>query len=227
MTECYSCGEEYDRLSLHWLRGSCDYPELSDKQYEFVKGLVMGDGYVKRRDGSPCQVRAEMNNEEFLSFTYKFLQPLSASISLHRTAKENAERNGRDSYSRYNNSFLYISRTAPTFNEFGSWYLEGGKRWPEDLSLTPTSLSVLYVCDGSLSGKTPTISCVKEKDREDFVTSLFENMGIEASMSGHHIRLSSEEFFETVGGPLPGFERKWIEGFKQEESVVGGTNGRL
>lgn len=221
--ECYSCGEDYKRLSLHWRRGSCDYPTLTDHQRELVKGLVMGDGYVKRRENSPCQVRAEMTNRTFLEAFHDALQPLSASVKDYRTAKENAERNGCDTSYGYSDSYHYISRTAPTFNEFGEWYSGGKKVWPEDLELTPASLAILYVCDGTLDGRTPSISCVKEMERPEYVESLFENLGIEASMTGHHVRLDPQQFFETVGGPVAGFEEKWNESFMTDEAVLENT----
>jgi hypothetical protein len=225
-TICHDCGEEYKRVGLHWRKGDCEYPKMSEYQYELIKGLVMGDGYVKRRENSPAQVRAEMTNPKFLSWLYREMGELSASVYNYRTAEENAMRNGDDSPYGYNDSYHYITRTAPCFNSFAEWY-DNDKTWPTELELTPTSLSILYVCDGTLSGKTPSISCVKEQYRPEYVKSLFESMGIGASMRGHHIRLEKDSFFETVGGPIEGFEYKWIESFMNEDPIVEDENDRV
>jgi len=225
--ECYQCGDDYTRLSLHWRRGDCDYPQITDKQREIAKGMVMGDAWVKHRENSPAQIRAEMNNKQFLEYLYEQMKPLSASVKMCRTAQENAERNGEKSSYGYNDSYLFTSRTAPAFNEFEEWYSSGKKVWPENLNLTPISLSVLYVCDGTLDGLTPTISCVKEQHRKEYVLSLFQSLGINASMKGHHIRLDTEQFFTVVGGPIKGFEHKWPESFKSKSSVLEDTDGRI
>ena len=227
MNKCPDCGEEYTRVAMHWRKGSCSYPELNDFQTEIVKGLVMGDGYVKRRDNSPDQVRAEMTNQVFLQQVYEWLEPLSASVREYRSAEENAGRNNADSAENYQDSYHYNSCTAPTFNQFGEWYSTGEKVWPDDIELTPVSLAILYVCDGTLSSNKPSMSIVKENHRKEYVKSLFQRLDIPVSNSMHHYTLGREEFFNTVGGPIKGFEYKWPDKFINEPSVVEVEYGKL
>ena len=82
-------------------------------------------------------------------------------------------------------------------------------------------MKIWYVCDGYLNTANPKprvrISSVNESDRIDEIAEwITEETGIEVNTSKNRERIlfntrRTQEFFEYVGEPLPGFEYKWPE----------------
>lgn len=70
MSECPICEEEYERVSLHWSRGKCGYPDIPENTLEIIKGLLMSDGWIQRDGGEP-NFRIEMTNKAFLDWLDK------------------------------------------------------------------------------------------------------------------------------------------------------------
>ena len=61
--KCYSCGNKYGQIALHWNGEKCDWPEFSDKQIELMKGLLLGDADIKEgTNGSIFRFRMTNKN---------------------------------------------------------------------------------------------------------------------------------------------------------------------
>lgn len=219
---CHNCGNEYSNLSMHWHQSSsCDFPELTPNQREIVTGVLMGDGTVSRPGANPL-LSVVMVTEDYLNYLDnklgKYGKGVVKKMTAEQSAKKNRDRGFRPDAKAENYSSVYRldSRTSPEFEEFIHWYDSGKKVFPEDIELTPTTLKHWYVCDGTYSthggANRIEIAATNEIERFDNIVSSFNDIGFEAKTTGKAIYFSnskSQDVFDYMGEPLPGFEYKW------------------
>lgn len=197
-TECSDCGGLFTHLGKHTSQSECSLPELSKRQKEIVVGVLMGDGTISEKSNS-CEFAVGMVTEEFIEWLQLELQPFSSKISVRET--ENRD--------------LYRLTTTPHkyFEELRDWYESGEKRYPNDLSLTPLILKTWYVTDGTISNGYPRIAASNESDRPEYLCSLFNDLPFDVKFDGEKdIQVDAndtEDFFNYIGSPPPGFEYKW------------------
>jgi len=221
---CPQCDEKFEKLGVHWARGSCDYPTPDSQIDEILTGLFMGDGSLAAHDSENPYMRWNNTNKEFLDHVDSLMDWLTTGVRLKKTAETSAEqtieRNHTDwDYDPDNFEAIYGTRTRrlPYFRKFKEWYEDSQKRYPSDLELTPTVAKYWYVSDGTLnwmrqSSVRVVFACQNESDRPEYITSLFNSVGFDVKQNKHMYYLSvedSEQFLEWVGEPVPGFEYKW------------------
>lgn len=218
--ECPECGNQYKGIGVHWSRGSCDYPEFSDRQLELLKGLCLGDGYIDDRDGQKSCFRVGSVNPSFLSWLDDQFGILSSGVRLaadKETRKANFQGNPQWEDCNFKDVYRLRLWTHPTFDELRKkWYPDGNIRFPSDLELTPESLRMWYCSDGGLGWTDetayPVISCVNEQYRSGFIMDRFDEIGFNITYSSDSIRIKTgdtEDFFEYIGNPISGMEYKW------------------
>jgi len=202
-TECKDCGGLYNHLGNHIEASSCIYPEFSDEEREILTGILLGDGSISE------------NNQFFVSISgdsgEKFIPWLSEKISYPSTisVEKLPDENHSDVHTLRFSSHKF-------FKTLGSWYECGSKSYPENLYLHPETLRMWYVTDGSLNGSA-LITCWNESHRSDWLLSLFEEIGLDATLqesnNNIYIKKSSyHEFFDYMGEAPPGFKYKWPHG---------------
>lgn len=213
MTECYSCGGEYQNVAGHWARTDCSYPEPTERQSEIITGLMMGDASINNSGKGNPYLQIEMINEEFLNWVHDELGTLSSSVRLVCTGEEQAERTG---FNECNDVYKLVSRRNPNLSKWADWYETGEKIFPE-IEPTPTVFGIWYSCDGWIARKegsmSPTveISSVNERHRKDEILEMFKDLGFSCSWIRNRVHLhvdSSKDFWEWAEQP-PGFEHKW------------------
>ena len=185
---CPVCREEFINMGRHWMSTRCEYPELSERQKEMLKGILMSDGSMQF---------GENNNLKLTLTEYEFLEWFSDELNcicpnryptVHRTSEE-AKKNAVDYFgeeevdmdSEYKEQYLLLTKSHLFLNEFDNWY-NPQKRYPlDELELTPTMAKMWYCGDGCLathhSGERAGISCKNEKDRIDDVADLIRDKG--------------------------------------------------
>jgi len=219
---CPNCGSEYKNLSMHWYNSnSCKYPKLSNKQKEIITGVLMGDGTIANSGGNP-RIDIVMINKNYLKYINKKLGVYGKGVYLKESAKKSAKLNKNRGFRKnaqeedYSDVYRLASRSSPVFNRFEKWYDTGSKKFPKDISLTPTILKNWFVCDGTYSThggcNRIEITATNEINRFDNIVSMFKDIGFDARTSGNTIYFSNSEsqnVFNYMGNPLPGFERKW------------------
>lgn len=229
MEKCTYCGEEYSRLGQHWAYNPEHRPSLTIEQRETAKGLILGDGNVNHGANNSC-IRANMINREFLDHLDQVFGVLSLGTDLLRTAEEEAARNRDRGFSEhadpdnYSDIYHWESRRHPEFDVFSEWYSSGKKEFPDDLELSPTSLSIWYSCDGCLTTDAGEGSCMialnNESGNKDKILSIFEKSPVpspdrwyegETNTQIHWNVDSGLKMFSVMGDPVPGFEYKWTD----------------
>lgn len=219
---CPDCGGEYQRVGVHWAKGACERPDLTESQQELAKGLLMGDGTIDDEPNN-CRLTVANTNLEFLNWVDDQFGVLSNGVRLHKTGEQasaDALQYGfsfEDDERKYCTLFTLRFRAHPFFTKMrDQWYTDEGKRFPQSLRLTPESTRMWYVGDGSVHWthqmySSIVIKCENESDRPEFLKSLMEDAGFTPTYSqGLRIPTSeTEEFLGWIGGPPPGFEYKY------------------
>lgn len=210
MTLCPECDEDYTNLGMHWHHAPDHRPEISDKQHEIITGVLMSDGSLERSSKNPT-LSFGMTCEEYLQYLDMSFGVLSTGVTEREMDDDNWE-------------ILYwlSTRRHPDLSRYEEWYESGKKVWPSDIELTPTVLKHLYAGDGSWSNKNGSnhirIAMLNEVDNREKVDRMFERVGLPApmnySISDTHCTAiwsveQSQELWDYMGEPLPGFEYKW------------------
>lgn len=207
---CDSCGSEYVQIQKHWQMSSCTEPTPTDRELEVVRGLVMSDGHIGNRVGTP-RLDVQMTNPDVL-------EELRESIPTFKPYfwKESKETSsGNDVY-----RLLTVSHSS--LSEFSDWYDNGDKIYPDNMTPTPEMMKWWYVGDGSMiwnekaSNGYVQISCCNESNNPEKLSDLFDKIGLSPTIyNGGEIALSVNEtkkFLEYIGEPVRGMEYKWEGG---------------
>lgn len=213
MTECPFCGDKFEKIGSHWsMSSTCSYPEISSKLMDIVKGCLMGDGCVHKRDG---YLVLEMSNKDYLYYLDDQFGYIGRGVRETRSSDYQKDRRGFE-----NPKALYewSTRPHPTIKQLRSRWYRKEKVWPDDINLSPTILKHWYVGDGTFDSKGRIrISSIKESDL-DKVSKYFVSSGLpEPKRSSHQFYWSvsnTELLFDYIGEPLPGFEYKWPDRYK-------------
>jgi len=236
MVKCPECGEEYKSLGNHWSWNLSHRPELTQKQLEVTKGLLMGDGSINN-SGKNYRLETIMVSQNYLKYLDNVFGCLGTGVSLYKTAAKNAKENRNSGFSssakeqNYSDLYQWRTRKHPRFNQFYDWYSSGEKVWPKDIELTQTVLKHWYVGDGDYdnSGKNDYMRITMSNETENIgkVSQYFTNAGL-PKPSNYSIRENdytgycrakwtvedSYELWDYMGEPLPDFEYKWPEEYR-------------
>jgi hypothetical protein len=233
MVACPECSDDFHSLSQHWAMSDCGYPRFTEKQWNVVVGLMMGDGSLNYGKKNPI-LQIQCTNKEYLEYLDELFACLGNGVKLVKTSEESATaaidgglRPHADA-GNYADVYGWYSRTHPCLNEL-DWYGEHGKVWPEDIELAPETLKHWYCGDGTWNNNGDCnhiqIAMSNEIEHTEKVTSLFEKADLPSPYtystytrdSGKvdclaQFRVSdSKELWEYMGPPSPGFEYKWPE----------------
>lgn len=222
MATCPNCGDNFDRLGLHWWHGTCPYPELSEQQRQMLVGLLMGDGSIPDRTDNEI-FHLPMINRRFLRWFDEKMGVMTTGVSLKKTAAQLAAHNRESGFSpnaaveNYHDMYTVWTRTHPYITELREWYATGEKRFPTDIELSSTVAKFWYACDGYLDfgrwGRPRAgIKARNEQNRSAALESLFEEAPVTPSYRRHELRFScddTERLIDWLGAPPPGFSYKW------------------
>ena len=160
MTEaCPDCGDSFEKVGLHWSRGSCNYPTPDGGVDDILTGLYMGDGSLAAHDSKNPYMRWNNTNKRFLEYVDSRLRWLSTGVRLRKSAEESAQqRLDRDQEGwtvdpeNFNPIYATRTRRLPYFRKFKRWTETSQKRYPDDLDLTPTVASIDTLVMGQSTG---------------------------------------------------------------------------
>lgn len=219
--DCPVCGKHYEKLGSHW-RKECEYPEISKKKIEILKGCLMGDANFLGND----RIRITSITKNFLEYLEKELEWLVTETKIQSTAQESYENAslsfGKENTTKvenYSDVFILSTRKHPKIGSMKNrWYKDSRKTFPKELELSKTSTKFWYVCDGGLNFSsnrvTPTaqIGVSNEKHRKEYLLSLFKEKGFSPTVSDfvlHFPSKETEKLLDWFGKPVPGFEYKF------------------
>jgi len=230
---CHGCGNDYERIAQHWALSDCNQKRFDEYQHEVLTGLLMGDGGMSWSDDRNApQMHIEVAEKDYVKYLSSDVFPtLSGDVYDGMTAEGHAysqrEHGNQNAKAEdYSDTFRLCIMTHSGLTRYIDWYDDSGKRFPEGLKLTPTTLKHWYCCDGHLQqGVEVEMPCANECENRDKIVSMFEWAGFEDfswdryeslgdRKDAARIRLRKDGvkwFFRYIGDPLPGFEYKWPE----------------
>jgi hypothetical protein len=204
-TECISCGKYYKDIGNHYYYEPDHRPEISNRQHEIIAGTVMGDGCIAHHETTP-RLKVSMINQKYINHLSTELSSIFSSTY-------------KDEKSEYENTQTQYSLTTithPGLEKYSDWYISGEKVFPNDVTITPLLLKHWYVQDGGIYDKKryPQIRSWNERENTEKVIKYFDDTPLNASFSSGTIRFPNckDLFFDYIGEPVPGFERKWPNG---------------
>lgn len=223
--QCPTCNEWYTHIANHWghHNSTCTYPNIGQKQWDMIHGLMMGDGSIDQRDRKNPSFQISNTNTTFLQYLADEFGYLTNSLSVQRTAKEVATHHRESGFrthatakNRYDQYLLRL-KAHPQFNSLRTW-VSDGKTVFQDITVSPAILRMWYASDGSLvfpdTKSVIEFTSKNESDRPETIHRYFEQIDIECSHTDNykfqipHSQL--DDFFDYIGhDPVPGFEYKW------------------
>lgn len=232
MRECPSCGKEYESIGKHWRWKSEHRPSISERQHDIIKGLMLGDGTLHKKDDPNPYFLCVMTNKEYLEYLKDEFGSLGKDVFIKHTAAESAS-NMRENGLRpdakaenYKDVYKWATRSHNELHRYKDWYMDGEVAAPKFLDINPTILKHWYVSDGHLNTykNSPRISIAltSQRHRKDIINSYFEKADLpmprwseRSNDSNKRTEISwckeeSLELLEYMGSAPPGFERKWV-----------------
>jgi hypothetical protein len=223
--QCPTCNEWFSKIGMHWSKGSCPYPPISEHNMELLKGMMLGDGTLSTTNSNP-RVAVQMNNLTFLKALSEHLGWLGGKVYKNKTATEQARDINKiidSSHTAEDAHDYYVCniKSHPQLTRFEEWYETGEIRFPCNLTVSPIALLMWYISDGGLNhdrrseNSRPYVrfDSQNESERPDTIVGALEEHGFTVGQSGKEFRLSvedSEDFFDLIGHePVLGFEYKW------------------
>lgn len=214
-TTCPTCEKVYKQIGNHWQFNEDHVPDLTDRQHSILRGLVLGDGYISHRDRNAA-LWVSSTNRDFLVWIQQQFPVLSNHIRVEKTVEQLHEQNTRSEYvdtprddAEYNTLYQITTTTHPEIAAY-----DNDEKSVTELS--PVGLKVYYVSDGVLAqagtSHRPQFRVTDDKRRE-YIATLIRDCGftVTASTGCIYIKQSqTEQFFEYIGDPISGFERKWL-----------------
>lgn len=182
----------------------------------------MGDACVNDNGGNPC-LKVSVTQKDYLEHLHQIYGAMSRGVEFDRSAEELAEQNSERGFSttvnvdNYNDVYMWHTVNHPELDEFREWYSDNGKKFPQSLELTPTAVKHWFACDGTLSHgryiQIYTANGQKDMLADKFSSSFGINPNTKAEYYLYFTKEQTEQIFDIIGSPLPGFEYKWPDGY--------------
>lgn len=115
---------------------------LSEFQQQLILGCVLGDGYMRKKTHAHLQITHSFKQRNYVDWKYQILKNL---VTTPPTVyKGNGNRVG----------YRFFTKSLPEITRFYDvFYKKGTKVIPSGISLSPVTLAVWYMDDGSKSYK--------------------------------------------------------------------------
>lgn len=154
---------------------------LSDMQQQIILGCLLGDGYMRRKTNAHLQITHSVKQKAYVDWKYQILKNLV--LSPPKQYKGNVGRIG----------YRFFTRSLPELTPFHKlFYKEGLKIVPKGMVLSPLTLAVWYMDDGSKSGGSCYLNTqhFNNESQNNLIESL-NNIGIKATLNKdkHYLRI--------------------------------------
>ena len=114
---------------------------LSQTQYSVIIGSLLGDGYVRKvpgRQNAFLEINHSIKQKDYVDWKYEILKNITVSEPKERIIDER-----RTAYRFYTKQLSEFTQLQKMF------YINGIKSIPNDMNISPLSLAVWFMDDGS------------------------------------------------------------------------------
>lgn len=145
-------------ISLRQRALDWDSSFMTESMKEFLDGLLLGDGNLnKQKHTQHAHLRIGQKYKECADFFVKPFDVYEPSYSIQKRNNIQLNKfNGTDKPFKIYISHYYWTKSHPDFTaQYYRWYIEGSewgskKHVPEDVKITPSSVLIWYLGDGTL-----------------------------------------------------------------------------
>jgi len=231
--QCPDCGGWFEILGRHWGLSTCDYSPISNKKYNMIAGLMIGDGSITRSQNTNS-MSVTNTNLSFLHYLHDVFGWLSSTVCEERTAKQAAEMfNMSDgvghtydlSAKQCSDIYSLKLKSHPVFDHFACLDKKDLFQFNK-FPFTPHLLRMWYVSDGNINKSDMTIHFTSHTDSNGVssVINNFSKIGLDVNYySGGDdfaIHADRDKFFDYIGhDPVPGFGYKWADTREEYERL--------
>lgn len=208
MVSCPSCEKEYKQLSEHWRQSGCNYPEITERQWRILEGMMLGDARLVSKKNRIPYLELSNTKKEFLEWFDAEMGCMSTGVREH----------GKPLEDHHKQAYVCSTRTHPSFSYFNSWYKSGEKK-PPYVELDRLKMMCWYCSDGCVNTSekrrpTARLSSRKPDVVKQRMKKMIEDIGFNPTWSYSHLVFTADEterLFDWLGEPLPGFRYKFPE----------------
>lgn len=159
-------------------------------QQQLILGSILGDGYMRKKVNAHLQITHSIKQKEYVDWKYGILKNIV--ITPPKSYRGNAGRIG----------YRFFTRSLPEITTFyNKFYHNRRKIIPKELKLSPLSLAVWYMDDGSRNGHSGYLNCQQfdSESQMNLLTSL-ERFGIKATL--HKDKIYKRIYISAKSMPL-------------------------
>lgn len=147
---------------------------LTEDQKSIIIGCLLGDGYMRKKINAHLEINHSYGQRIYVDWKYRKLRNLIITPPIKRRSKGKRI------------AYRFCTRSIPELTEFyGRFYRNGAKIIPKDLNLTPLTLTVWFMDDGSKSYKTVYLNTQQfdASSQQKLIDILQKQLNIEATLN--------------------------------------------
>jgi len=111
---------------------------LTEEQNQILIGLLLGDGAMRKKTHALLEINHSYKQREYVDWLYKIFQDFIETPPKKRKTNGNRV------------AYRFTTKSLPVFTQFyNQFFINGHKVIPNNLVLSPLSLAVWYMDDGS------------------------------------------------------------------------------
>ncbi len=160
---------------------------LSKVQEQIVLGSILGDGYLRKKLNAHLEITHSIKQKEYVDWQYQILKDI-----VNTPPKAYEGNNGKVGYRFYTKS---IPELTILYSKF---YKNGKKIIPKGINLSPLSLAVWYMDDGSKSRNAGYLNCQQfDSISQSNLLKILEDFGIKAKL--HKDKIYKRIYISSLG----------------------------
>jgi len=146
---------------------------LSEDQKSLIEGCLLGDGYMRCKTNAHLQITHSISQKDYVD--WKYHQLTNFVLTPPKSYKGNGRRIG----------YRFFTRSLPPFTRFYKRFYKARKKFiPKDVRITPLTLTVWYMDDGSKSRRSSYLNTqyFSLSDQRYLASVLYETFGLQTCL---------------------------------------------
>lgn len=211
--ECPNCDTHYSQISNHWNR--CGESELSDKQKNILRGMLLSDGTVNERGA----FTSYSTNKKFIQWLSDELNFMAYPPVLNDGGDDRHERNIKSEFdverdANYKDMYAFSSPVHSFTEDLRDWYDSGKKQIPEDFSINKIEAKLWYCGDGGIhwSGDNAYAEIRPLSFNNNSIEAVLDQLSFDYNIQSDGTVCfygDSRDFLKWIGPAPKGMEYKW------------------
>ncbi len=147
---------------------------LTEAQKEIIIGLLLGDGAMRKKTHALLEINHSYTQKEYVDWLYQQFKTYVGTPPKVRRG------NGKRI------AYRFTTKSMPVFTDFYNWFFQGKRKTiPNSLTLSPLTLAIWYMDDGSRCDKDIYLNSQQftPEEQERLIQILYQQYLIKASLN--------------------------------------------